>query len=427
MAGIEAVLEEVGDQLMVLDISQLGECCVQLSVSIPPAKMGKKLAIRSLVLNYLTSLDLDEDDAQEVVRALKVTVDKMLVDEKDVKEKDKEPTAEVVETDEVKHEEKPSTSANKNSNIPPASQPAVVVSQPQQAGTTTTTRVELSRFKDWKVTPGTFGGDNHVDYCSLCFQIEEAQELHYSEREIVSGMIKSMKNPLKKYCETKRTWSLESLMASLRAYVKVKTSEEVMDEMKKYCQQPKQSEIEYLTTMCTYRDNILAMTKQEEHPLDERRVQMNFRRALAVGFKRDTIRLMVAPICKNDKLSDNELMTEINEAVDADTANRNKTKGEKSAASNNLNVEQVGDKSGGNSDEPPPWLRDMVNKMDGICDTVKVLEGRVNSLTSVGGSGDGNTGGGSDNAQPYKFIKCEPCRKEGRYCKHCSLCGQLGH
>ena len=43
MAGIEAVLEEVGDQLMVLDISQLGECCVQLSVTIPPAKMGKKL------------------------------------------------------------------------------------------------------------------------------------------------------------------------------------------------------------------------------------------------------------------------------------------------------------------------------------------------------------------------------------------------
>ena len=149
MAGIEAVLEEVGDQLMVLDISQLGECCVQLSVSIPPAKMGKKLAIRSLVLNYLTSLDLDEDDAQEVVRALKVTVDKMLVvEEKDVKEKGKETVAEVVETDEVKHEEKPSTSANKNSNTPPASQPAVVVSQPQQAGTTTTTRVELSRFRE---------------------------------------------------------------------------------------------------------------------------------------------------------------------------------------------------------------------------------------------------------------------------------------
>ena len=39
-------------------------------------------------------------------------------------------------------------------------------------------------------------------------------------------------------------------MASLRAFAKVKTSEEVMDEMKKYCQQPKQSEIEYLTTMC---------------------------------------------------------------------------------------------------------------------------------------------------------------------------------
>ena len=66
------------------------------------------------------------------------------------------------------------------------------------------TKIELARFKDWKVNTGTFGGENHVDYCSLCYQIEEAKELRYSEREIVSGMIKSMKNPLRKYCEGKQ-------------------------------------------------------------------------------------------------------------------------------------------------------------------------------------------------------------------------------
>ena len=31
----------------------------------------------------------------------------------------------------------------------------------------TTTKIEISRFREWKASPGTFGGENHVDYCSL--------------------------------------------------------------------------------------------------------------------------------------------------------------------------------------------------------------------------------------------------------------------
>ena len=283
------------------------------------------------------------------------------------------------------------------------------------------------------MTQGTFGGDNHVDYCSLCFQIEEAKELSYSSKEIVSGMIKAMKNPLKKYCEGKRNWTLETLMASVRAFAKVQTSEEVMDEMKAYSQQQKQSEIEYLVAMCAYRDNILAMTKQEEHPLDEGRVEKNFLRALAVGFKKDTIRLMLAPVLKKDGLSDHELMREVNEAVEADVANRKKTKGEKSAGSNNLNVESVVEEVAKPSSAEPQWVRELAKisgKMDGICDSVRLLEGRVNSIAVNGpgsGGSSGGNGSGATDGQRYRFIKCQPCQKEGRFCKHCSLCGKGGH
>ena len=111
----------------------------------------------------------------------------------------------------------------------------------------TTTKIELARFKEWKVNAGTFGGENHVDYCSLCYQIEEAKELKYSEREIVSGMIKSMKNPLRKYCEGKMSWSLEALMKRIRSYAKVKNADEMMDDMKARCQESTQSEIDFLT------------------------------------------------------------------------------------------------------------------------------------------------------------------------------------
>ena len=105
--------------------------------------------------------------------------------------------------------------------------------------------------------------------CSLCYQIEEAKELKYSQREIVSGMIKAMKDPLRKYCEGKVSWSLEALMKSIRSYAKVKDADKMMDQMKARCQETTETEIDFLTKMCTLRDNILAMTKQEEHPKNE--------------------------------------------------------------------------------------------------------------------------------------------------------------
>ena len=47
----------------------------------------------------------------------------------------------------------------------------------------------------------------------------------------------------------------------------------MMDDMKARSQESTQAEIDFLTQMCTLRDNILAMTKQEEHPINEENVK----------------------------------------------------------------------------------------------------------------------------------------------------------
>ena len=176
MGDFEALQDEVLQKLPLLTVEQLEECCTQLALVVPAAKKGKRTAVRSLVLNHLTSEDMEQDgDAVEVLTQMKESLDKMC--------EGKLPApiavAEVAENAGVKAEE---VSAH-NSGV-------------ASSGGVTTTKIELARFKEWKVTAGTFGGENHVDYCSLCYQIEEAKELRYTEREIVSGMIKSMKNPL---------------------------------------------------------------------------------------------------------------------------------------------------------------------------------------------------------------------------------------
>ena len=150
---------------------------------------------------------------------------------------------------------------------------------------------------------------------------------------------KLKKDPLRKYCEGKVSWSLEALMKSIRSYAKVKGADKMMDKMKARCQETTETEIDFLTKMCTLRDNVLAMTKQEEHPMNEAHVLKQFYHSVAVGFKKDTIRLMLAPVLKRGNLTDDDMMQEVNDAVDADTENKNKTKGKSSVSSNNLNVE----------------------------------------------------------------------------------------
>ena len=439
MADLDAIQDEVFEKLQSLDVAELGECCVQLEIVVPPVKKGKKSAIKALILKYLTSDAVEAaDNVEEIFTTLNGTLDEMLEKKtiggdattKEVEGKPDEKGGIKVGHDGGGESSTENASAAGNGNDSRSGK-VTKTTGVENVATTTTTRVELSRFKEFKLTAGTFGNANTFDYTSLCYQIEDAKELNYTEREILSGVIKSMKQPLQKYCQGKRNWSLQKLMAYLRTYAHVKKSEEVMDEMKAMSQQPDQREADFLLTMSALRDDILAMTKQEENPLDEARVQKNFIHAFAVGLKKDTVRLMLAPVLKQDGLSDDQLMKEVNDAVQADTENRGKTKGGKNAASNSLNVkQQTGNQT---SSENALLLKELaklngkMTELSGLKDDFKKLECKVNSI-SGGGNGQGNGDGSAEGQRPpFRFIKCSPCEKEGRYCKHCSLCGKGGH
>ena len=415
--NFEAVQDEVLQRLPLLDITQLEECCGDLAIPIPVAKKGKRTAVRSLLLSYLTSDDLEaDDDVEETLTKLNDTLERMVAEKISTTEQQQQLIS--TETPEVVDNGTSSGSRVVKTEVTES------VSDEAVASTSGVTKIELARFRDWKVSVGTFGGENHVDYCSLCYQVAEAKDLNYKDQEIVSGMIKSMKDPLKKHCEAKGKWTLELLMRRIRSYAKVKDSDEMIDDMKACSQEPKENEINFLTRMCTMRDNILAVSKQEEHPKSEAIVQKKFLQTLAVGFRKDTIRLQLASVCKSATLDDDDLMKELNDAVAAEEQNRRKTKG-KIAATNNLNAEPAMNHTAHGDDVNSQILKELsvlsgtVKQLDGLKDTVKLLEGRINSITD----------GGTHHSHPLvrRFIKCQPCELAGLYCRHCSYCGLEGH
>ena len=171
MADLDELGDEINQKLQLVDVTQLGECCVQLGITIPPAKLGKKSAIKGLILTHVCSNVQQDDNAEEILQALNTTLNGM-VQVAEEKEKDVVQDVGKKETEEKpKMEENVGTSSSANNggaqsdSQNKAAVPAAVVPVASAENVVTnTTRVELSRFKEFKVSPGTFGGEKHVDY-----------------------------------------------------------------------------------------------------------------------------------------------------------------------------------------------------------------------------------------------------------------------
>ena len=65
--SLDDLQDEVFRKLQLLDVTQLGQVCVELSISVPASKKGKKTATRSFILNHLTSDNVSENDEVEEI------------------------------------------------------------------------------------------------------------------------------------------------------------------------------------------------------------------------------------------------------------------------------------------------------------------------------------------------------------------------
>ena len=237
--------DQVFDKLQLLDVRDLGLCGVQLNLAIPPAKMGKKTAMRTFILRHLTSEELEVDDnVDEIFQTLNGSIDGMLADKDDDKKK--------VKTGGKQTQRENSGSSKMRSGEGSKDDEKDNDEDNEVVSRNGVTRVELGRFKEFKITNGTFGGDeNKVDYRSLCYQIQEARSLKHTDKEIVSGIIKGMKSgsALQTYFQGKFNWTLEDLLKHLRSFCDVKESTVLLDQMVSTSQETTESEINFVLRM----------------------------------------------------------------------------------------------------------------------------------------------------------------------------------
>ena len=192
------------------------------------------------------------------------------------------------------------------------------------------TRMDVARYKlkEFKIDGGIVGGaKNGLDLCSLDFQMKEGRQLGYSEKEIRTGVIKSIKagTSIRRYFERNaENFTEETFKSMLEELFQKKESHDLVEEMCERVQAVDQNELEYVIDMLELRDNIMKVTEKEDEPLGPKHVQRKMLRAISVGLRKDTVRLELKDILKDHTITDHKLMAEVNAVVARDTENRKK-------------------------------------------------------------------------------------------------------
>ena len=192
------------------------------------------------------------------------------------------------------------------------------------------TEMKRMKLKDFKIDGGVIGGEkNSLDYCSLRFQMEEGLHQGYTEKEVRTGVIKSIKagTVTRGYFERKaHTLTHQEFLKTLRTLYDNSDTNDLVDEMIERVQEKGETEKEYLMAMFELRDNINEVTQGDEEPLGKKFVQKRMLRAISVGLRKDTVRLEMQDSLKDVKKSDNQLLAEVKEVVSRDTENKKKMK-----------------------------------------------------------------------------------------------------
>lgn len=407
----DEIKKEVVKRLQLVNLDQLKEICTRMSLNIPAGKETKGSTVLNVVMRHISSEEVEDesDGGSEILSKINDELKVMLGEDGEDKTKvQKEIDDQIINSSK--------------------------------------TRVEVHKFRQFKITGLIGGTENAIDYRSLCYQIQEGRS-EYTTKQIVSGVIRAMKSgsSLRKYFEGRPNVTEEMVMKMLRSYYNVKDSTLLLDEMMNTSQEPKETEMNFLLRMMGLRDNIMTLTKEEQFPLGDELVRRKFFHAVSVGLKQDTIRLELRQVLKEGTMEDEELLKELSEVVARDNENRKKTKGGKNAVSNMLNADtevdgKTRDHDKGRDGAVLAEIKQLYTKMNELTtrfDDVSTMKDEIKDLKKQMNRGNNNNGvadnvgfgGGykSNNGGRRGFVKCKSCEEKKVFCTHCSVCGDGNH
>ena len=408
----EAVKNEILERLRLVDATQLTELCNRLKLTITTAKEGNKSALFNLVSRHILSEEL-EGKPDEGLSEFTMINDELEV----LLNLEGKPVVGEVEEDATTHD-----------------------------GETTKvkTKIEVHKLQNFKISGSVCSGENMIDYYGLRFQMEEGKTQGYGSKVIMSAVIKAMKagSSVRRYFEGKVDLTEKKFLEILRSHYNVKDAATLLDEMVNSHQEPSETEMNYVMRVMDLRNKIMLITKDEDCPLGEALVKKRFFYTLSVGFQKDSIRLEMMNVLKNQMLEDEELVREVKEVVNRDNEHKKKCKSKMTM----VNALDGDWKANAECKSDTTVLAEIckltakvneLSKMRGEMEELRkhIYQKESNQGESSGyrrddrGKGDGSNQWNDERNSKgrRKFVKCGECEKTNAFCTHCSKCGSGDH
>ena len=160
----EGVRKEVVERLQLASTSQLNELCDRLKLKIPTNKKENQIAVFNLLMRYITSEEMEDsqDGGLAVMQQMNEELSVML-------ELDRKPMVD-----------------GEGSKVVPS---ASITTDTGTVGEVKT-KIELHKLREFKISGIVCGGENVLDYTSLRYQMREGKTLGYSDKEIMSGLLR---------------------------------------------------------------------------------------------------------------------------------------------------------------------------------------------------------------------------------------------
>ena len=339
---------------------------------------------------------------------------------------------------------------------------------PKVSTTTTTTELHKIKLRDFKITNGNIGVKGSLDYSDLIMQMKKGLANGYSQKEVMSGVIDAAKpgSELRKYLvrkENQAPMTYEDFKQTLREFHNVRESQSIMDEMREMVQGEDQDLLKYVMSMCALRDEVFEVSASEDCPPGEALVKKRFVDSLLSGLRKPTVRLEMQAVLKQD-LSDPKLFNEVNQ-IDKRMKENEKKVGSETHTVEVKSVDVSKKNLSRSQRQDDAWRDETAAKLESLVIQVSKLEAMLNKVTGVNASAKSSDGsleakmatllgqvqhltaqmeeyqagaagknpGASSASSGKKFsfgkfkFRCDDCKPDSKFCRHCLKCKKEGH
>ena len=281
--------------------------------------------------------------------------------------------------------------------------------------------------RDFKIQGqiGKKGEKDKLTFSSLIYQIEAGLAKGYSEKEVVTGVVKAITAglTLRSYLEGKAELDLPSLRKVLRFHFAEKGPTDLYKDLVNLTQSPSESALDFLVRALDLRQKITFASKEADSGLqyDNSLVKKMFLHTVYTGLVSENIKVEVRSLLENTGVSDEALMEGFAKACANEVERQNKleiTCNEEQTS--NVVKKKKGDANAKNESSVQGQIAALVAE-------VRELKSQISQ--SKGGTAVPSVQEESGNVEKKKKRNrhCSACKDNPKDCRHCWHCGSGEH